>query len=129
MNLAEALAVSGATYRQLDYWVRCGYLHEGVRYAQHTDRPLPEGAIAGSGSTRDWPAAEVEVARRMVRYTRAGLIVGVAAVAARRPSPVDLDHGLRLVDDTVRPPWELALEDDLRDAVDAGEQLVLQVPL
>jgi DNA-binding transcriptional MerR regulator len=58
MHSAEAMKRSGATYRQLDYWTRQGLLR-------------PVGG-AGSGFAREWPAREVDVARRMVELVDAG---------------------------------------------------------
>jgi MerR HTH family regulatory protein len=66
----------GITYRQLDYWARQGYLKPGRRANRR-------GRAATSGVFRVWPAAEVEIARRMGRLARAGLDVARAAVYAR----------------------------------------------
>jgi hypothetical protein len=54
------LATTGLTYRQLDYWVRAGYL-----------RPVRDRT--GSGIARLWPHAELEIAGRMKRLTDVGL--------------------------------------------------------
>ena len=68
---AEAVVeATGATYRKIDYWCRIGCLHP-VQY------------FPGSGSLRTWPPEEVEVARRMVELTAAGLTVEAAHHAAR----------------------------------------------
>lgn len=69
MNSAEAMQRSGATYRQLDYWTRQGFLR-------------PVGG-SGSGFSREWPDAEVAVLRRMVVATAAGLSPAIAEKAAR----------------------------------------------
>ena len=63
----------GVTYRQLDHWCRLGYLH-------------PEFS-GGSGRNREWPAAELEVARRMGQLTAAGIAVAVAHDYARNRWP------------------------------------------
>lgn len=59
----------GLTYRQLDHWVRSGYLH-----------PIQHG---GSGHARTWPQTELQVADLMRRLVDAGLTAGAAAIAAR----------------------------------------------
>jgi DNA-binding transcriptional MerR regulator len=64
----QELRDTGITYRQLDHWVTQGYLFAGGR--------------TGSGNPREWPLAEIEVARRMVRLVRAGLRPDVAAEVA-----------------------------------------------
>lgn len=64
----------GITYRQLDYWARRGYL-----------RPI--NGFSGSGRDREWPPAEVTIARRMGRLTAAGISPGQAAVFARDKWP------------------------------------------
>ena len=65
------IALTGLTYRQLDYWVRVGYLH-------------PHNNALGSGTARIWPPPEVAVAATMARLVHAGLDVGIAADAARQ---------------------------------------------
>lgn len=69
MIAVEVAAKAGISYRQLDYWSRCGFLR-------------PEGEV-GTGHPRDYPAAEVAVAVRMGRLVRAGLTATVAAKVAR----------------------------------------------
>lgn len=65
----------GITYRQLDYWVRKGYLR-------------PEGeASPGTGIARQWPAAELDIARRMGRLVAAGFPPERAAAFARNDWP------------------------------------------
>ena len=61
--------VPGVTYRQLDFWVRQGYLR-------------PEHA-GGSGVARKWPAEEIRVLERMARLVRGGVVPSVAARVAR----------------------------------------------
>lgn len=60
--------IDGVTYRQLDYWIRQGYLRV---------------AAEGSGSCRTWPAAEVRVARIMARLVAAGVRPAAAERIAR----------------------------------------------
>jgi hypothetical protein len=62
--------VAGASYRQLDHWVRQGYL----RVQQHGP---------GSGHARQWPDEEVRVAAVMARLTAAGLPPALAERVAR----------------------------------------------
>lgn len=64
----------GITYRQLDHWQRKGYLR-------------PVNGFSGSGRDREWPLAEVEIARRMGRLVAAGLSVEQAARFARDTWP------------------------------------------
>lgn len=74
----EAVHLSlGITYRQLDHWVRAGYLK-------------PEREQEGSGYWRHWPEEERRVGREMGQLVQAGLIPAVAHRIAR-------DHGTRRV--------------------------------
>lgn len=61
---------SGASYRQIDYWTRRGYLNAEQRAAR-------------SGYCRWWPASEVPVARRMKALADIGMNLDVAQQAAR----------------------------------------------
>jgi DNA-binding transcriptional MerR regulator len=61
----------GITYRQCDHWVRLGLL-----------KPLHVG---GSGSSREWTHAELDVARVMGRLVAAGLKPEPASRVARSP--------------------------------------------
>jgi hypothetical protein len=70
VKTADVLAVSGVTYRQLDYWARAGYL-----------RPVNERS--GSGVHRDWPDLEVAITVLMSRLIEAGMTVPAASVIAR----------------------------------------------
>jgi hypothetical protein len=73
----------GITYRQLNYWVKRGYL-----------RPEHDG---GSGVARRWPAAEAEIARRMSRLISAGIDVAAAAAFARNDWPDgEIAPGIRI---------------------------------
>lgn len=69
-SLVALLEETGATYRMIDYWVRIGLLR-------------PTNPTPGSGYTREWPAAEIRVAKRMVQLINAGLTVPAAHHAAR----------------------------------------------
>lgn len=68
-SLEQVIRRSGATARQLDHWVRVGYLR-------------PEGQ-GGTGNAYDWPQAEVRAAVVMARLVEAGLTPAGAARAAR----------------------------------------------
>ncbi len=70
MDLDRVLAVTGATYRQLDHWSRRGWLR-------------PDGGGRGSGRPREWSRTEVEVATTMVRLVAAGITPEAAHRAAR----------------------------------------------
>lgn len=68
---ARAIAKeAGITYRQLDMWVRWGYLHPS--------------AVPSQGFLREWPDDERFVAIEMGRLVRAGMQVSAAAELARR---------------------------------------------
>jgi hypothetical protein len=69
--------IRGATYRQVDYWARAGYLRLGR-----------ERDGTGSGYWRIWPDEEVRVARLMARLTGAGFSPAVAHKVARGESQV-----------------------------------------
>lgn len=107
MKLHEALAKSGATYRQLDYWSRVGYLVDPAPRLTHTGRPAmqrrADGEVfpirGGSGYSRDWDEDEVAVASRMVRLLAVGFRLEAAAGIARAMSAgqhVRLGPGLML---------------------------------
>jgi hypothetical protein len=68
-------AVPDATYRQLDYWARRGYL----RLTQHKPGP---------GNAREWPDEEIRVAGVMARLAAAGLPPALAERVARGDSEV-----------------------------------------
>jgi len=71
--IPPALLDTGITYRQLDYWVRKGWLLPGV-------------GAPGHGYPRDWPASEIAVARAMIRLIQAGIALETAAAIARTGS-------------------------------------------
>jgi hypothetical protein len=76
------VAATGITYRQLDFWVRQGYL-----------KPLL--ASKGSGIPRAFSPSEVDVAVRMARFVAAGVLPASANHAARHGG--ELVPGLRIV--------------------------------
>jgi hypothetical protein len=53
---------AGITYRQLDFWTRCGHLTT-------VKKPTP-----GSGRPRVYPVDQVPLAREMGRLIRAGIV-------------------------------------------------------
>lgn len=68
-TLPAPLHATGITYRQLDYWTRCGYitaLHDG-----------------GAGNYRAWANSELAVAALIARLRGAGLELPAAASVAR----------------------------------------------
>lgn len=77
----ELTLQAGITYRQLDFWTRCGYL------ATLTDN------TPGSGRPRVYSLDQVDLAREMARLTVVGLRAGVAhdvAVALLADGRADL---------------------------------------
>lgn len=61
--------LGGATYRQLDFWCRSGYLHD---------------TADGSGSRRRFTAAELDTVRTVVHLLAAGFTLEAAfGIAAR----------------------------------------------
>jgi hypothetical protein len=83
---ADVVSATGATYRQIDYWVRQGYIN-----------PTPRINGAGSGTPRVWPAEELKVAREMAVLVAVGLLPDAAHRAAR--SGGVLAPGVRIVVD------------------------------
>lgn len=90
ISTRDAARISGATFRQLDYWERTGVLTASV-------------PAKGSGSRRYYTDREVHVATVLAALSEAccnnlhGLLCDVS-VAARPGGPfeVDLGHGLTL---------------------------------
>lgn len=80
MNTTELVQETGATFRQLDFWARQGYLR-------------PVGG-EGSGRLRDWPGDEVRVAKVMTRLVQAGVLPAAAHRAARHDG--ELAPGVRV---------------------------------
>lgn len=71
--IAEILQQEDVSYRQLDHWVRCGYLK-------------PVEAYPGSGHVRSWPHDELDVVQRMIWLVNCGFKPASAAGLARAKS-------------------------------------------
>lgn len=71
MDTQTAADHAGLSYRQVDYWVRAGYVE------------CEQGPLPGSGRRRYFTPAEVRVLVLMAAMTRAGWLPAEAAVAAR----------------------------------------------
>lgn len=69
-DMEKLTADLGLTYRQLDYWVRKGWLQ-------------PEHAQCGSGTHRQFDGQELVIARRMSRLVGLGFEPSLAARVAR----------------------------------------------
>lgn len=78
------IAAHGVTYRQLNWWVRQGYLR-------------PANPHPGSGTRRVWSTKELRVGARMAALVAAGLLPRFAAEAARVGSDIRLTDHVRLV--------------------------------
>lgn len=84
----ELVGTFGVTYRQLDHWARCGYIH------------VPRD---GSGNLRYIDPDEEDVARMMCRLVDVGLSPLAAHKAARDlavadAEPVQLGNGIGILD-------------------------------
>lgn len=76
------LGALGVSYRQLDYWIRFGYIE--------AENPTP-----GSGRRRVVAPEELLVAERMARLVAGGMAVAVAAIVARQPDEhVEIARGV-----------------------------------
>lgn len=64
---SELMAMTGATYRQVDFWCRAGYLQETAH---------------GSGSARTFTPDEVATVHAVVQLLWAGLTLPAAFIAA-----------------------------------------------
>lgn len=83
-GLDRSPVADGLTYRQLDYWTRCGILH-------------PDVATPGTGQVRRWTDEERAVAVRILALTRAGIELRKAASIARQtPGEVQIGPGITL---------------------------------
>lgn len=69
MNTQMLCQVTSATFRQIDFWCRRGFLH-------------PTGGV-GTGYSRDFPGDEIRVAKLMARLVHAGVTPEAAHRAAR----------------------------------------------
>lgn len=103
LTTVDVAVVTGATYRQLDYWVKRGYVQpsevaaSGIGWSARrpVDRPTSN---PGSGRRRMWHPDEAAVAARMVRLLAAGLSVEAAARVARRPDELlELAPGVQVL--------------------------------
>lgn len=88
VHLSQMLAL-GVTYRQLDYWVRKGYLTPAV----------VDGS--GPGNPRHWTGREHRIVELMLRLMRSGVEVSYAARMARdavdqRVTRVTTDQGVTI---------------------------------
>lgn len=88
VGTTQAAVEAGISARQLDYWIRCGYVRA-------------VGAGRGSGSRTLLSRRELQVLALTGRLARAGLALDVAAAAARVLSdepekPFYLGDGLAL---------------------------------
>ena len=84
MDTPQVAKRIGVTYRQIDYWVRCGCIR-GV-----TQDP-------GSGNHREWPAAPIAIADRMARLVQAGMRPPIASgIANRGPGNYDVAPGIQV---------------------------------
>jgi hypothetical protein len=78
-DLDRVLQRTGATYRQLDWWCRQGYLSPGT---------------PGIGAVRDWPESEIRVAAAMVRLTAVGIPPRLAVEVARAGGSLEAGPGV-----------------------------------
>lgn len=69
----DLIALTGCTYRQLDYWVRTGRIF-----------PTPATAAPGSGASRDYPAHEVDVIAVTLELLGAGFDLDYSIEYARK---------------------------------------------
>lgn len=89
LSRGEVPEIAGISYRQLDWWVRKGYLY-------------PTRPAEGSGYRREWPESEVAVAKEMVRLVAAQIPPALAVEIAR--GRTEIAPGIRIV---VEPPPSL----------------------
>jgi hypothetical protein len=85
LTSSELIAASGITWRQLDWWVRAGYLK-------------PSTPARGFGSVRRFPPSEAEIAAYALELITAGFTASAALGHARTlietQAPVTLADGL-----------------------------------
>lgn len=93
-TLADMM-LTGATYRQLDYWWRTGLF----RKPEDPERP----PNTGSGRPRAWTGREQQIAALMVRLIHTGIAPSLAARMARD----SVDNGARRVttEDGITISW------------------------
>jgi DNA-binding transcriptional MerR regulator len=78
----EAARLTGASYRQLDYWDRIGLLQPSAQQS------------AGSGSQRRYSTADVVKLGAIVRLLRCGLSLACIGEALSDPRPVEALLGI-----------------------------------
>jgi hypothetical protein len=88
LKRGEVPEIEGISYRQLDWWVRKGYLTPTQRQ--------------GSGYRREWPEDEIAVARAMVRLVAAQIPPAIAAEVAR--GRAEIAPGIRIVVEPLPSP-------------------------
>ena len=89
LTASELMARSGISYRQLDFWVRTGYLK--------TDKRCP-----GTGVHRHFTEAEARIAGFAIELITAGFATVAAITHARRlveSGPFQLAGGLIVIGD------------------------------
>jgi DNA-binding transcriptional MerR regulator len=77
LTTAEVCAAASVTYRQIDFWVRCGYIPAVDRLAS-----------VGSGKPRRWTQDEATFVAQLGQLVRAGINVKIAATALREAATV-----------------------------------------
>lgn len=77
--------VTGATYRQIDYWTRCGYFEKADGDEPDVLNGTGKGPARkpGSGQRRTWTGREQRIAHIMVALSRVGIVGALAADLAR----------------------------------------------
>lgn len=79
VNGAQLAALTGITYRKVDFWTRCGYLQ-------------PADGSPGSGYQRVYPPSEITVALLIQQLIDGGLLAGAAAPRARELATTGTTH-------------------------------------
>lgn len=92
----QVAATAGATYRQLDHWVRTGLLH-------------PQIPANGSGTQRRWSLDDAVRAAAIAKLRRAGVTLARAA-AILDGAPVDPPVAVTLDLDVIRADVEQQLD-------------------
>jgi len=144
MNTREACDAAGITYRQLDFWTRCGLVKVQLAHTGNTNpngRPsnrtaaelaaLPERwrnpRNPGSGTGRDYDPTEVEYLKLMAELTRAGIEPRTAARYARDLNAhpdLPISVGGQLILKIVHHrPEELPFQDEYRAAYNEAHQV------
>jgi hypothetical protein len=84
----EAADLAGISYRQIGYWIRCGYIATAGSVIVRKEGEIPVKYLnryggRGSGTQTRIDEHELAVLLRMARLVHTGLAVSVAAKAAR----------------------------------------------